>query len=356
MSLFDSHLKDSESLFKDETPLDHDYVPHKIQFRENESEYIAEVIKPLLKKRNSRNLFITGSPGIGKTLVVDHIFREMKDNGMDEEVYPIFINCWQKDSAHKVVLEICQQLGFYYTVNKTTDQLLQEIARRINEKAAVIALDEIDKLDKESLSIIYSLLELLYRRSLLLITNNKHFISELDSRITSRLLPETLEFRSYSLDETKEVLKRRVESAFVPGVFSSAALDIVAEKAYSLKDLRVGLFLLREAGNEAERKFKRNVSEEDAKTAIVKLPEYKIVSSDNLNDGLGILLEVIKNNSGKTSKEIYEISKLDTSYRTFLRKLNDLEKTKDIHIREESHGDGKKSFVYFGSVENLKSL
>ena len=157
MSFFDSHLKDSESLFIDEIALDPDYVPKFIKFRENQQQQIADIIKVLLKKRTATNIFLTGSPGIGKTLSVLHILRELQEKGLDEQIYPIYINCWKKDTAHKIVSEICSKLNYRFTINKTTDQLINDISKIINQKSAVFVLDEIDKIESSAIDIVYHL-------------------------------------------------------------------------------------------------------------------------------------------------------------------------------------------------------
>ena len=351
MALFDDYLQDSESLFKDEIALDHDYIPKKIPFRENENQQIAEVIKPLLKKRNTANLFITGNPGVGKTLAVKHVFREMEEKGLTDDVYTFYVNCWQKDSAHKIVLEICNQLNYRFAISKTTDQLLSEITKRINQKAMVLALDEIDKLDKEALSVIYTLLETTFKRSIILITNVKTFLPEMDERILSRLLPQSLEFKPYTEQETYQILKERVEFAFVQKTFEEEALKKIAKKTYELEDIRTGLFLLREAGNHAERKLKRKIEEEDANQALEKLSEYKSKNNLEFNEEESKLLELIKTNSGKSTKELFNLLKEPISYKTFSRRLETLKRSNIIRTEEINEGESKKTIVYFGSIK-----
>ena len=273
MDFFDNHLKENESLFQDEMALDPEYMPKMMRFRENEQKQIADTIKPLLKKRTATNLFITGSPGIGKTLAIRHILRELEEKGLDEEIFLVYVNCWKKETAHKIVLDICNQLDYRFTINKTTDQLITEISKIMNTKSAVIILDEIDKGESNAFSVIYSLIEDIYRKSVILITNEKNFLAEIDQRIYSRLTPETIEFRPYTKEETYSILKERKEYAFAKGVFHEQALEIISKKAYEKNDLRIGLFLLRESGNIAERKLKKAVEVEDAEQAIKKIQE-----------------------------------------------------------------------------------
>ena len=355
MGLFDDALKDSESLFRDEIALDSDFQPPKISFRENENQYIAECIKPLLKKRSGKNLFVTGSPGIGKTVATKLVLLELEQKGLDEDIYSLYVNCWKKDTAHKIVLEICNQLGYRFILNKTTEQLITEVSKLLNKKSVVLVLDEIDKLDKEATSVLYSLLEDIYRKTIILITNSKDFLSEIDQRIFSRLVPETLEFKPYNFDETKEILRERIEYAFVPKIFSSEALETIAKKTFELGDIRAGLYFLKEAGNVAERGLKRSIDIGDAHEALSKLSEFKDKEESEFGDEENKLLEFIKNNSGKTAKEIHQVYNKELAYRTFSRYLERLEKSRAISIKRENFGESRNRVVFFGS-KSLKGF
>ena len=349
MGLFDKILRENEGLFLDEDALNIDYMPPKILFRENEHQYIADCIKPLLKGRTGKNIFITGTPGIGKTAATKSVLNELGNKGFDEHVVPLYVNCWKKDSAHKIILDMCNQLHYKFTLNKTSEQLMNEIARILNKKSLVIVLDEVDKLSNDATMVLYTISEDIFRKTVILITNSKDFFSLLDQRIRSRLGAETFTFRSYTEDEMHGILKDRVERACVKGVFNEKALRLISNRTFELKDVRVGLHLLREAGNLAEQRLKRKIEEEDVRDALQLIAESDIC---DLSDDERFLFELIKNNFGKTSKEIYKHYGHSVSYRTFLRRLKDLEEARLISIKEENQGAGKQFFVYLGYKGN----
>ena len=351
MGLFDDALKDGESLFKDEIALDVDFTPPKIPYRENENDRIAECIKPLFKKRSGKNLFITGNPGIGKTLAAKKVLEALEKQ--TDDITRLYVNCWKKDSAHKIILDICNQIGYRFTINKTTEQLMNEVSKILNKKSSVIVFDEADKLSNEAMGILYSFAEDLFRKSIILITNNKEFLALLDRRIYSRLMLETLEFRPYNLNEIYGILKDRVDYAFAKGVWGNSALKLIAGKTFELSDVRAGLHLLKESGNIAERKLKRKIEEEDVKEATGKLAEFTSRNMTELNDEEKQLLELVRTNSGKSSKELHGIYDSTISYRTFFRKLKELEDAKLIRMEEINTGEGKRSNVYFGSLRKL---
>ena len=61
--LFKDVLMDDETIFKDETFLDFEYVPEKMPERDNEIRTIADYLKPLFHNRRGSNIFIHGMPG-----------------------------------------------------------------------------------------------------------------------------------------------------------------------------------------------------------------------------------------------------------------------------------------------------
>lgn len=339
-NLFKNMLSADESLFINSEALDYDYLPKLLPYREDQQFYLANCIKPLFSKRNASNVLITGSPGIGKTAACRFVLRDLEME--TDKIVPLYVNCWKKDTPHKVVLEICNQLNYRWIQNKKTHQLFKEIADILNKKAAVIVLDEIDKLEDEQ--VIYQLLEDIYKKTLILITNDKEWISTLDRRVYSRLLPESLEFKPYDAKETEGILKQRIEYAFVPNVWDDEAFDLIVDKAVEAKDVRAGIFLLRETGNIAEGKASKKILKEHAQAAIDRLATFKIRNSKDLTDEANYILSLIKTHPNSTTPEIYEFYKNDynKSYRTFFRKVKGLEESGLITMIEEHTEKGGK--------------
>ena len=185
--IFKNILSAEESLFINEIALDFEYLPKELPYRENQQHYLAECIAPLFQKKLCKNILIVGKPGIGKTAALKFILREMEEKGLDNQAIPLYVNCWKKETTHKIVLDICNQLGYKWVQNKKTDEILKEITEILNKKTAVIVLDEIDKIDSDQ--IIYQLLEDIYHKTFFLITNEKDWLAEMDSRGRCPLIP-----------------------------------------------------------------------------------------------------------------------------------------------------------------------
>ncbi|MBU2634509.1 MAG: AAA family ATPase [Nanoarchaeota archaeon] len=353
MDFFKNHLKEGESLFLNPIALDYDYQPKLIPHREKQQFFLASCIKPLFNNRNGKNIFIHGSPGIGKTVSTKHVLKEIEEES--SEIIPIYINCWKKNTAYKIALEICNLLDYKFIHNKTTDELFEIIYKIINKNSTVICLDECDKLTETD--IIYNFLESLYRKTIIIIMNEKSWLDKLDSRLRSRLIPEILEFTPYTYEQTFDILKQRISYAFVENTFNEEALKTIAKKTFELKDLRTGLYLLKESGDFAETRSSKKIEIQDVQNAIKKLDNFKIKNSKDLDNEKNEILDLVKNNNGKQSTELYKLYNKDISYKTFRRRLEDLKKAKLINIEEKSKGaKGKSTYVYFGNLKKLNEF
>jgi len=344
MGLFDDVLKANESLIKNEAALDYEYLPKSFPYRENEQQYFATCMKPLFHNRSGRNLMIFGPPGIGKTAAVRHVLRQLEEE--TDEINVIFINCWQHNTTYKVLLEMCDQLGYKFTQNKKTVDLYKVVSQIINKSGAVIVFDEIDK--AEEFDFLYFVLEEIYHKTIFLITNYKSWLVDLDERIKSRLIPELQEFRPYSPVETLGIMKLRKDEAFVPSVWDKDAFDLVAEKTSKLKDVRSGLFLLKESALQAEEKSQKKILVNDVKEAIKKLDDFTIKNSALLEEETKIIYDLIKENSGKKIGDLYKVYQKQggvSSYKTFQRKIAKLEEGKFVQTTKQTGAGGNTTIV-----------
>ena len=353
MALFKDMLGGDESLFRNEMALDYEFLPKLLPYREGEQRHFATCIAPLLQNRNGRNLFVFGAPGIGKTAALRFVFRDLEQE--TDDVVPIYVNCWQKNTTFKILLEICDQLGYKLTHNKRTEELFDVVKQIVNKKTAVFAFDEIDKV--EDYDFLYTILEEIYKKSIFLITNHKDWLLELDQRIKSRLMPEVLEFRKYNLAETKGILKQRVDYAFVPGCWDDSAFEAVAAKTFELEDVRPGLYLLRESGLSAEAKSSRKIAVDHVKEAIAKMDEFSIKPKSELDDDMQFILELVKSNSGKKIGDLFKSYQQEggkSVYKTFQRKIRKLADGKFVSMQTIKGGaEGTTSIIKYQSTKKL---
>lgn len=344
MGVFDDILHSDQSLIINEGALEPEYVPKMLPFREGEQRHLATCIAPLLQHRNGRNAFVHGAPGIGKTAAARHVLRDLEEQ--TEDIHVVYVNCWQHNSTFKALVAICDELGYRFTQNKKTTDLFRIVAKIVNEKSAVFVFDEVDK--AEEYDFLYSILEQVYRKSVVLITNYKSFLLEVDERIKSRLTPEVVEFRPYTPEETEAILRERVTLAFRPGTFAPDAFSAVAAKAAEVKDIRAGLFLLREAALQAEAKSSKTVSLPHVEAAVAKLDEFTVKNASELEDEVKFILDIVKAHSGLRIGDLYRKYEKEggkASYKTFQRKLARLDQNAFITLKKQTGAGGNTTIV-----------
>ena len=337
-------LKGGETLFRDSVILDYDFQPKVMKYRENEQIRFATAIRPLLQGNNGRNLFVYGPPGVGKTTACKHVLRELNEE--TDEVYTVYINCWKENTTFKIFLKICEDLGYKFIQSKKTSELFALIKQHFNKKPIVFVFDEIDKL--EDTDFLYSILEDIYRKSVIVLTNYRDTYSELDERIRSRFSPEFLSFRAYNEAEIRGILNERREYAFIPNCWDDEAFKELVEKSTELQDVRVGLYLMREAGNLAEEKSSRLITLPHVAEAMKKVDDFHIKPKDGLDEDLQLVLELVREHSGKKIGDIYATYAEmggEMSYKSFQRRINKLSEGRFISVEKVSGKDGNTTIV-----------
>ena len=352
MSLFKDMLKSGESLFRDTIMLDSDYQPKTLKFRENEQMRFATVIRPLLQGHNGRNLFVYGPPGVGKTTACRQVLRELEEE--TAEVVPIYINCWKENTTFKIFYKICEDLGQKFILNKKTSELFSLIQNILNKKAVVFVFDEIDKL--EDTDFLYTILEDIYRKSIILLTNYRDSYSEMDERIRSRLSPEFLSFKAYNEAEITGILMQRRDYGFIPDSWDEEAFKEIVEKCVEVQDVRIGLYLMREAGNIAEEKSSRKINLDHVAEALRKVDDFHIKPKEGLDPELLHILDLIRENNGKKIGEVYASymeSGGNISYKSFQRRITKLQEGRFISTEKLSGKEGNTTLVSYAADKKL---
>lgn len=351
MNSFD-YLSSHQTLFSGSDALDLDYVPKLLPHRENQQRYIATAIQPLFAGRSGKNLLIRGASGIGKTSTTKRVLYDLEE--VEGNVVWIYINCWKFDSTFKILTEICHSLGYKFTQSMNSTQIFAKI-KEISEKkdGVVFVFDEIDKTTDNDF--LYLLLEEIKKKTILLVTNDRSWGSELDNRIKSRLSPEIIEFPEYNITEIFDILRERKKYAFYEGAWEDTAFNAVAEKAAQYSDVRVGVILMKTAGEIAEAAASKKIKLEHAQQAIANTDAFKIKSSSDLTDDEKLVLGIVKENSGKNTGELFDVytkSGGDKSMKTFTRHLQKLEAKKLLSMELTGEGfQGKSSVIKFIGFE-----
>jgi len=258
------------SIFVNTEALEQTYLPRLLPYRQEQHKYLAECIKPLSNRRSGTNLLIMGSPGIGKTACVRFILRRLMEE--TENIMPIYINCWKRDTSPKIINEIARLMDIRSVEKISSDELFDRIIIRFNKYVGVaFAFDEIDRV--KDFDFLYRILEDVPHKTIFLITNLSEWLAKLDRRLISRLLLERTEFKPYNFEETRGILHERRKYAFIPDCWDYDAFEKIVKKTFASKDVRVGLFLMKNAGENAESRGSEKIEVKDIEKALKKLED-----------------------------------------------------------------------------------
>ncbi len=298
---------------------DIDYLPEQIVFRDSEIKEIIDTIK------THSNLFIYGPSGVGKTVTVKFVLKEIKNS--------FYVNCWVNNTKFLIASELANQAGLKFVEGKSADHLILMFKKAVNPQ--VIVFDEIDKAN--DLNFLYKFVELFPRASIILISNSLNILNRIDPRVLSRLMLRHLLFDKYNKEQLVEILKLRAKYGLKRGAISKDLIRVIAQ--YSIKtDLRQGIRVLYLAGMSAENK----ITMDNIREAIKKLePRFELDNEDK------VILNSIKGEV--SSGELYELYKSNggkLSYRSFKRHLDYLAKKKIIKVRRSGAGfKGQTTFI-----------
>ncbi len=352
MGIFETMLKEGETIFLNEYALDFSFQPKLLLHREKEQFAIANSIVPLFAERTGKNMMVYGRPGIGKTLAVLHVFKELEDE--HEEILPIYVNCWQNNSTYKIAIALCEAVNYKFYQNKKTHEIFKDLEEKFNKTPVAFCFDEVDKL--EDFDFLYTVLERVYRKTIILISNYKEWFAGLDERIRSRLHPELLEFRDYNADEMKDILTQRKELALKHGAIAEDAFQAIVLHTIAQKDIRAGLHVMRQAAEAAEEASSRIMTTQHVSSVLKKCPKEYAKEPIELDEECRFILEIVKANSGLKIGDLfkkYEDVNGRQSYKTFSRKIQTLAFGSFVSLKRIVGAGGNSTMVYHQNVKRL---
>jgi cell division control protein 6 len=235
--MFESASNQTRSgLFQSEAPLTTGYTPPHPVNREQERDRLNDAVRPLAYGRQPENLLLYGPAGTGKTLLVEHVLRDLNE---ETRVATAQINCWQYNTRPALLTELLIQLGYPAPrKGKPVDALVTKLQEWLDKQhSTVVALDEFDQLTDQA-TVVYDLQEVSaaaeHPLGLLLISNQPPGYLGMDPRSQSRLSYRTLEVQPYTKQALIEIPHQRVDDAFHPEtimdyVINQAAATVAAK-------------------------------------------------------------------------------------------------------------------------------
>ena len=338
------YLSWDETLFSNAEVFDPEYLPDELIFRDQQLERISANLKPALANARPVNMLCLGPPGTGKTSCVRLIFREISEEV--ENLIPVYVNCQLVSSNQGIFARIFEKVYGYPlpSYGIPFPKLYASILKKLKEgeKILVVALDDVNLLldDRVMNEAIYAILKAHedvdgIKTGVIAIGTDLKLAAKLDSRVGSIFHPDEIYFPPYGVFELFEILKQRCEIGFYKGVIEDEVIEKVAELTYEAGDLRVGLYTLKMAGIEAEKRGSKKIEIDD----VLKVYEgskkvflRKCIAM--LDETERDLLKLVYLSGELTTGELYEKFKerRRLSYTKFYNLLTKLETLRTIDL------------------------
>lgn len=326
-----------ETLFKDLSVLEPDYLPEYFPHREAQLNSIRFAFRPALRGMRPLNCLLVGPPGTGKTSAVMKVFKEVEAHV--SSVVAVKVNCQIDSTRFAVISRIYRKLFGISPPNSgiAFRKIFETVVNFLvsSEKVLLVALDDLNYLCYEGHAneVMYSLLRAHEQYpgakiGVIGIVNDTSDLYCIDSRVNSVFLPEEISFPRYGYKEILDILKDRVKYGFYPKVISDELLELVVSYVEKTGDLRVGIDLLKRSGFNAERRGSRTISSADIEKAYEASKLLHLCRGISLlSDPEKHLLELIARKgevqAGELYKSFHELTQL--GYTRFYGMVNRLQ-------------------------------
>jgi cell division control protein 6 len=278
-------VKPYQSVFRDETKLDINYVPYKLPHRDRELRLLTEFFSFALQSpdKMAQRVMITGDVGTGKTVLSQRfgadITREASKRGINLRY--VHVNCREYRGSLFLILQHAVSV-FHPNFPRrgySAEELLRILVQMFDEENVhvILTLDEFGSLvEKEGSEAVYKLTRLQETRqnkpqrlSLICVLRNLKEIESLDASTRSTLQTNIISLEKYSRQQLTDILNDRVSLAFKPSTVPEDTVSLTAELAFSENgNARFGIELLWRAGKYADADELGTVSPECVRKAV----------------------------------------------------------------------------------------
>jgi len=290
------------SVFKDESKLDINYLPVCMLHRDYENRLLMEFFSFLThcSGRMTQRVIVTGDVGTGKTALCQifgkNISVEVGKKGIKFRY--IHINCREyRGNLSQILHHAVTVFQPNFPVRGfSVEEILTVFLQILEEEQVfiILALDEFDSLiEKEGSDTVYKLTRLSemqqgksQRVSFIFIQRDILSLKNLDDSTQSTLQRNIVNLERYGSDSLIDILNDRVKLAFELATVSEDVVSLIAELATAeTGNARFGIELLWRSGKYADAKDARRVEPECVRQAVSAI--LPMVKRGEL-DGLGL--------------------------------------------------------------------
>jgi archaeal cell division control protein 6 len=262
-------LAPHQSVFKDESKLDINYIPQKLPHRETQYRLLMEFFNFIMRcpEKMSQRVILTGDVGTGKTALAQHfgadITSEANKRGMKFRY--VHVNCREYRGSLSPILHRAVTVfrPNYPARGYGAEEILGTLMQVLDEENAhmILTLDEFDSLiEKEGSDAVYKLTRLQEMRqgkpqrlSFIFIMRDLKAVEQLDESAKSTLQRSIVRLERYGKPQLVDILNDRVAMAFELGAVLEDVVDLISELAFTeTGNARFGIELLWRAGKYAD--------------------------------------------------------------------------------------------------------
>ncbi|VVB67540.1 ORC1-type DNA replication protein 2 [uncultured archaeon] len=265
-----------ETLFKDRDLFELDHLPEHFLHREAQMNSLKFCIRPALQGARPVNALCLGPPGTGKTTAIFKLFEEIEAHS--SKLVPVHVNCQMDSTRYAVFYQLYKKIFGHAPPSSGVSfkRIFEKVAQASVDKdqVLIVALDDINYLfhEKEVDHVLYSLLRAHEtcpgaRMGVIGVLSEPNLNYVLDPRVVSVFQPEETVFPLYTREELRDILFRRVQLGFYPGVMAEDVLGAVVDYTDKSGDLRVGIDLLKRSGLSAEKRASKTITLQDVESS-----------------------------------------------------------------------------------------
>lgn len=257
-------------------------APDTLVGRDEEYKKISSLIKSSLVEKKSLAIYVSGGPGTGKTLTVNHVIENIK---MNYDFKCLTINCMHIESLKDFYQHFISQFGSSpkktkkQTLNEDNDEILkiEEILKH-QKQMTILILDEIDQLKSstnEALQRIFTLPNNVQNKVILIgISNLLDFTSKMAwLNEFKKSTFHDLKFLPYNKNQIVEIIDQRLQNAGNDenNIVDKFAIEYCARKISACSgDIRKALDVCRRAVELVEGQNRRSTPVKNALTPLKK--------------------------------------------------------------------------------------
>jgi len=289
-------------IIADPDVLEEEYIPQSLPCRDAQRTELAYCLSPFKNRTRPYDCLCHGLPGTGKTALVKYVLDQIRENTTAQAFY---VNCWENKTLSLILDRLVEQAGIVISEVSYSVRIAR-LREKLKNRICIIALDEVDKLDRKDLNNVLYMLKELGKVGIICISNTRKYVITLDPRITSRLNLKCINFPKYSDEELMTILKHRVEycRALYPESYSKEILEKIAE--FAAGDARIAIQTLRSAAYNAERTDGCKITEKDVMKGYEAVKEIKKkYELEKLTPHHKLIVEILKRHYEISSTDFY---------------------------------------------------